>query len=734
MIEAANEVPRQMAAPAVWGAAPGQHDVWPARIQELLLRAALITDERALLAWGELRPYMSVGALDGATQALLPILRKNLLALDVQDELLDLFKGVHRFSWARNQMLLAGMIPVVAELERSGIPTLLLKGAAFVADSRLDAGMRPMNDVDVLVPSDRTRETIERLRDLGLEPVGDVPAWYVADYAPRFVPSHGFRDEQDRQLDLHWNVLHASRQPDADDDFWAAAVPIELLGLRTRALCPADELLLVILHGLRWNAIPTYRWVLDAALLAQGVFGPIDYDRLVEQARKRRVTVALRAGLSYLHESVDVPLPAGVMGALKSVRVSPLERLELRIQTTQPRLRGPVQWGVLYHQQYLRHHLGIGEKPSLRRHLRFARRRLGVEHFRGLSEVGSGGCPGPGRPSSEMAAAVGKGAEHASSSLPIAFGDPIEMGLAGLGSDYVAYGTWCPEAGGSWIAGREAKLVLPLERRARGALLLEISAQGFLAAARPQQRLEVLLEDCPVGGLELDLNHTLCRESLVIPDELVRGRRYLELTLRAPDAVSPVRLGVADDDRRLGVFLRRLVVHEPPTPQIGSAMTLGEGSGDECMLAGGWSDPEASGRWTCGGLARLVLRLEPSQTPLELEFDAVPLLGGTRPTLRADVTVNGGAIGTVEYDEQSPCPSTISLALPAAVAHSTGELLVAWRVHDPRSPQALGLSRDPRPLGLFLERIALVPGSAWLTESAPAVKALPRATPPKSTT
>lgn len=67
-------------------------------------------------------------------------------------------------------MLLARMIPVVAELERAGIPTLLLKGAAFVADTRLDAGMRPMNDVDVLVPSNRVRETIELLGDSGLEP------------------------------------------------------------------------------------------------------------------------------------------------------------------------------------------------------------------------------------------------------------------------------------------------------------------------------------------------------------------------------------------------------------------------------------------------------------------------------------------------------------------------------------------------------------------------------------
>lgn len=730
MIETAREAPQQMVAAAAWGGTPEQRDVWPARIQELLLRAALIADERALSVWTELRPHMSVGALDGATQALLPMLRKNLLALGVQDELLDLFKGVHRFSWARNQMLLAGMIPVVAELERSGIPTLLLKGAAFVADTRLDAGMRPMNDVDVLVPSDRARETIDRLHDLGLEPVGDVPAWYVAEYAHRFVPSHGFRDEQDRQLDLHWNVLHASRQLGADDDFWAAAVPIELLGLRTRALCPTDELLLVILHGLRWNAIPTYRWVLDAALLAQGTFGPIDYDRLIEQAQKRRVTVALRAGLSYLHETVHTPLPPHVMKALKRTRASSLERRELRIQATEPRLRNRVQWEVLYHQQYLRHHLGLGERPSLIQHLKLARRRLGIEHLRQLPAVGAGGCPGTGRPSSEMAAAVGKGTEHAFSATPIAFGEPIDMSTAGTGSDYVAYGTWCPEADGSWIAGREAKLALPLRQPAGRGLLLEIEAQGFLDAANPTQRLDVLVNDFPVGTITVDMTRTLSHESLVIPRELVVGAERLELTLRAPHAVSPVRLGIADDDRRLGVFLRRLVVHEPPICQIGDEMLLGAGLGAQGMLAGGWSDPEASGCWTYGELAQLMLRFEPSQAPFGLKFEAVPLLGETHPTLQVDVTANGVVVGSVEYDERSPCPSTVTLALPAAaVARSSGELLVAWRIRDPRSPRALGLSRDSRPLGLFLERVALVPEGSWLTGRAPSIEVLPRHAP-----
>jgi hypothetical protein len=126
------------------------------------------------------------------------------------------------------------------------------------------------------------------------------------------------------------------------------------------------------------------------------------------------------------------------------------------------------------------------------------------------------------------------------------------------------------------------------------------------------------------------------------------------------------------------------------------------------MLAGGWSDGESSGRWTYGDRAQLMLRLRASQTSVALEFDAVPLLGGDQPTLRVDVTANGQLLGSVEYDHESPCPSTTRLSLPVNVAESSGEVLVAWHVHGPRSPQELGLSDDTRPLGLFLERVAVV--------------------------
>ena len=284
-------------APA-WGSEPGYRDSWPTALQSDLLRAALMRDERGLAAWRRVRPALSIADMDSGVQAVLPQLRANLLRLGINDPLMELFKGVHRHAWARNQLMLAQVMPVVSDLEDAGVPTLMLKGAALMAEGRHDAGIREMTDIDVLVPTGSVADACQVLAACGMRPVENVPIWFVTDYwAPRVRHSANFENAAGGQLDLHWHALLLSRHDDADTEFWTAAQSVSLRQVSTRTLCPADELLLVILHGLGWAPTPTYRWALDATLIARGACGEVDYDRLAEQARRRWVAPALRMGL-----------------------------------------------------------------------------------------------------------------------------------------------------------------------------------------------------------------------------------------------------------------------------------------------------------------------------------------------------------------------------------------------------------------------------------------------------
>ena len=136
--------------PIPWGATNLRSNAWPTPDQELLLRAALLRDARAVQAWRTLRPQLRNAELDFAAEGVLPALRTNLTELGLAAELPEEWQELHRLAWARNRMLMTSVLSLVAELEQSGIATLLLKGAAFLSDPDLDAGRRPMVDIDVL--------------------------------------------------------------------------------------------------------------------------------------------------------------------------------------------------------------------------------------------------------------------------------------------------------------------------------------------------------------------------------------------------------------------------------------------------------------------------------------------------------------------------------------------------------------------------------------------------------
>jgi hypothetical protein len=703
-----------------WGGARGQREIWPTPQQELLLRATLLADARALRAFSQIRERLRApganGAseqlaptLDGAVHALLPALYRNLLQLGVEDPLLAALKSAHQSTWVNNQRLIRRVLPAMVALEQGGAPTLLIKGAALIARGHFDSGLRTITDVDVVVPTGQLSQAIDALMEAGFRPVGAVPAWYVRDYAGRFVPSHAFADRGNAQIDLHWHVMDASCQPDADEDFWAQATPVQLAGVSSAALCATDELLLAILHGLRWSETPTYRWVLDGAQLARGEHGPIDFDRLLAQARRRRVTAAVRAGLAYLRRVADAPIPPQT---LRDLRGAPLlERLELRALLTDPRARGKRARALLYHQQHLRRALPLGARPTLRTHVRLAREQLGLTRWRELGSALKGGTPGPGRPPSTVAASLGTG-ELDASAPPVRLEQPLALGDPEVALRYVRYGAWLPEADGCWTAGTQACVSLPLEERASGALLLGVWGDGYLPAEHRTQRQRVRLSvnGTPVGAVQLDRHQPeLDGEAFAIPrSSLAQGER-IELVLDTPDAVSPAELGLAPDDRLLGVSIRQLVLSPALRYQPGERLRFGQRSGDERMLAGGWSSAEENGRWTVGTCSSILVSVCDRRGSLDVELHATPFLDRERRKLEVALLANGRKIGALRYLRPADPADSRRLPLPGDAIDPSGELLLTISVSRPSSPFEQGISEDRRPLGLFVRELALVP-------------------------
>ncbi|HXX81293.1 MAG TPA: nucleotidyltransferase family protein, partial [Thermodesulfovibrionales bacterium] len=162
------------------------------------------------------------------------------------------------------------------------------------------------------------------LQRSGWTPKGFTPTeeYVSARYA------HGFKNENDQEFDLHWHLLSQCREAGSDKDFWEGAVETEFHGVPTHVLNATDQLLHICIHGARWNAVPPFRWVADAAIILTTAQSEIDWDRLIAQAQKRRLVLPLRETLHYLRTVVDAPIPVKIVEGLQGLLVPKIEQLE----------------------------------------------------------------------------------------------------------------------------------------------------------------------------------------------------------------------------------------------------------------------------------------------------------------------------------------------------------------------------------------------------------------------
>jgi hypothetical protein len=294
----------------------------PTQAQSLVLHAALDERADAVAAWERWRAAVDFDDVDHGSMRLLPLVYRHLGADAFDAEVAGRLKGLYRRAWSQNQLLFRRAAEAVVALEERGIETLVTKGASLALLAYGDVGARPMDDVDVLVPIGRTGDAIEALREAGWEPEHDDPlAWTEVHH------SLGFAGPGGGNMDLHWFSLW---QPARDDELWAAAAPLDLAGVATRAPCAADQLLLACVHGTPWSPLPPFRWIADAVVTVRAAGEGLDWDRVGEEAERRELTVATGAALAYLRDEFGLAVPPWLSDRLAAAPASRHERAAFR--------------------------------------------------------------------------------------------------------------------------------------------------------------------------------------------------------------------------------------------------------------------------------------------------------------------------------------------------------------------------------------------------------------------
>lgn len=328
--------------------------LWPTPAQEQLLKAALGEDSSALEHFYAWRSMINLADdFDRGSFRLLPLLYANMLRFGLNDSLMGRLKGTYRRAWCEAQPRFEQASSVLALLQENGIETLLIKGIPLAISYYGNPTLRPMADLDVVVPHAKAAQAIALMQAAGwIRGPKASDEDLVFHHAMQFFwPTGG-------ELDLHWHVLTECRSPEADEHFWRNAEPLMVKGVSTRQLGHTDMFLHSVIHGVRWNAEPPIRWIADAAMVLRRADRQIEWSEILAFTQREKLNHRLRLGLNYLAERIALPIPSHVLEALANRPVTLIERLEntIVLRDSEDLYRSPVAKNWVIFVRYCRFH------------------------------------------------------------------------------------------------------------------------------------------------------------------------------------------------------------------------------------------------------------------------------------------------------------------------------------------------------------------------------------------
>ena len=357
---------------------------WPNPVQKLLLRAALLPGPPAEEAFTKWLSLADRDHLDQGSYRMLPLLFHNLSRQGIRHPFLNLCQGVHRHTWVRNQIQLSQARELLKALRREGIDVMLLKGAALALSYYADCGLRPFEDIDLLVPTAQAQPAFALLGRLGWRPCKFPVREITREYAG-IIHAVVMVNERGLVVDLHWHLLHDCLSPDADADFWRAAVRGDTESNPFSMLSPTDQLFHACMHGYKhqagWECIPPIRWVADALTIIAAGGTQIDYRRLGRLARERHLGLALKLTLGYLRGQWGASLPESFMIEMADWPVAGWERAEWRTKQKPPGILGSLPI-ILRHYFRLKQNGSMG--PAVRNFAGYLQRYFCLQHRRGV--------------------------------------------------------------------------------------------------------------------------------------------------------------------------------------------------------------------------------------------------------------------------------------------------------------------------------------------------------------
>jgi hypothetical protein len=165
-------------------------------------------------------------------------------------------RTARRLTAVDNLRLRRELVRITGALTEVEIPVLALKGIVLAYAAYGDPSLRPMTDLDLLVPQGESEKAIQVLRKLGFDHPKGFPI-PVRDHHWRMTPEQDgaplLQSSESRVLvEVHTQLeCGAPIFPAPTGEFWSRSITTKIGGLSVQTLCPEDSLFHICLHQAR---------------------------------------------------------------------------------------------------------------------------------------------------------------------------------------------------------------------------------------------------------------------------------------------------------------------------------------------------------------------------------------------------------------------------------------------------------------------------------------------------
>lgn len=259
-------------------------------------------------------------ASEALRQRVGPLAYRGTLGSNAPRDVIEQLRDVYIQHAFRNRRILSEVARVAAILRAEDVPVMLLKGAALAADVYEDPALRPMADVDVLVPADQLHRAAAAIATAGYEAsdgrsIEQFVSWchHISPYVKDGVPT----------VEIHWTIERPTSPFVIDiDGFWRRACEIAVDDETVLVPAAEDMVLHLALHTSYHHRFSraALKTLCDVCAVIGDENGRFDWHTLVTIANNAGAGPFVYCTLRLASAMLACPVPGRVLDRLEHSR------------------------------------------------------------------------------------------------------------------------------------------------------------------------------------------------------------------------------------------------------------------------------------------------------------------------------------------------------------------------------------------------------------------------------